>query len=649
MEIPDWTSPDWLEDAFSEKALSDRAADDAPDDEPADGSAKKGSDPNDREAQEKESKSYLITEIRGNHKQRDLLNQAVEEAPEPIRSPYRHFIIHLITCAKIYGVREYHPIHHQTLIDKLPEGWRLTEIEGGTSRLWRFDESVIQCLDGGKYASGDDHRHGRAREYRIDPDFALDFHSAGSGANPNYNLHHANKRVWSSAAMKTILTTPSGHRWGKKCSLPGGHYSLIDGALRNLDEADHRIRTFPIYRVRDVAEAGYRRAAENHPADHPKLLRAKGRYHSILSSLGIIKRQSRHVENGVASLTNAYEVQPISGRFSFRRGGPQSLPGALKAFAYDFEDVYNYDIKSSQTVALRQLASDLRSLGYDVDTKPLDEYIERGGKDWVVENEDYDLPRGLVKQVEHAVKFGGRIPASMEQAYYCKYKSPWGMPKIAEHVEDHFDDREEQNQALEDLAEVFGPQVEMIEELADGLLGAYWSANSTPGGRGKGRVVHNQCGITFCKFDYEEGHERRSKAMAWYLQGLEAAYVHAITILAEQYSYEVMANEHDGCITTGQVPNKAKERARTLSGFEKAELKRKPFAGEEDVRTICKKCDLKVPSRLKRQSSGSTGQSSYRKGRGANRDERAQTTHGRRAPAESEGLRKAADRAAGAS
>lgn len=271
------------------------------------------------------------------------------------------------------------------------------------------------------------------------------------------------------------------------------------------------------------------------------------------------------------------------------------------------EGVYNYDIKSSQTTGLRQLAEDLQAVGCSVDTEALDKYIERGGKDWVTDN--YDLDRNLVKRVEHAIKFGASIPASMRQAYYKKYKTAWGMPEIAQHVDEFYEGRETKDRVLKDLNEVFGPQVQMIEDLAQGLLNDYWSAHSQTGGRGMGRFMRNHAGITFCKHEHKEkifsngevigyryGHEARARVMAWYLQGLEAAYIHAITVLSEEYEYEVMANEHDGCITIGTIPDEAKRRARDLSGFRNAVLTDKRFEDEDDVRALCEKHNLEYPS-----------------------------------------------------
>lgn len=623
------------------------SSDPDPDESTADGST----------TDDPDTDAYLITEMVANWKQRDLLNEKVAEAPDEIQKAYRHFTIHLLTCAQIYWTDKWHPMHHEkVLIKQLPGGWALGEIEGGTSMLWDDEEwdsgkSVVQSRENGKYTKpGEDDGAGRTREYRIDPTFAIRFQQLGDEADPNYKLHEHNGEVnkvdqSDSLALDTVLRDDAGHRWGQEQDLPGGHYSLLDGALRILSDQVHKIDITEITEMKNICEEEWEQAKRRHEqakaryenlayvdeegsacteqeADQIREARSKmkrlqnrkkraaGRYHSLLSGLNVIERQADRIEDGFAYIQNAYEVQPVSGRLTFRLGGPQGLPAVLKSFAYSMEDVYNYDIKSSQTTGLRQLAEDLRRVGYDIDTEALDEYIEKGGKDWVIRN--YDLPRSLVKRVEHAIKFMASIPDSMEAAYRLKYddSTSFGMPEIAEHVEEYYDDREEQNRVLDDFNEIFGPQVQMIEDLAEGLLNEYWDAHSQAGGRGKGRVARNYCGITFCKHDYKEpvfdedgnvadykyGHKARSKAMAWYLQGLEAAYVHALTILSEKYNYRVMANEHDGLITIGSIPEEAWKEARELSGARRAELTDKRFETEEDVRELCEEHDFDYPS-----------------------------------------------------
>jgi hypothetical protein len=593
---------------------------------------------------------YFQTELTANYLQRDRLNEEVSKVPSEIQTVYRHGIIHFLNCARVYWLDKWHAIHSEALKAGLPGGWSLDEITRKTSKLWDFEGSVIQCFgDGFCRSPDDDGEGGLTRKYRIDPQFAIEFWELAEKADANYKLHseegETGKRDRSSAALTTTLRDEGGNRWGEERELPGGYYSLPDGAMRVMMDTEHKIDISEITEMKAILKQEYLEARarfeqaektyENmayldeegsarteHEAERIREARttmkamktrkqkAEGRYHSLLSGLQIITRQADRIEGGIAYVQNAYEIQEVSGRKTFKKGGPQGLPAVLKAFAYSMEHVYNYDIKSSQTTGLRQLAEDLRRVGYDVDTEALDTYIEAGGKDWVIE--EYDLPRSLVKIVEHAIKFGGAIPDSMEAAYRLKLDEDSGfeMSEIAAHVEEYYSDRDEQNRALSDLSEVFGPQVQMIEDLAEGLITAYWDAHSRAGGRGKGRFMRNHCGITFCKHDHKEevcdedgnitgykyGHEARSQAMAWYLQGLEAAYIDAITILSTEYDYEVMANEHDGVITRGRIPDEVKRRAKEISGARRAKLVPKRFEDEEDVREFCEEHGFDYPS-----------------------------------------------------
>lgn len=549
-----------------------------------------------------DSKAYLKTDLRVTASQRQMIDEAVAHSPDEFASPRRGMIVHLIQTAEIYST-DWAPIGHQTLTDQLPGGWILEERAGGTRQAWDYEGSPVEAKGGGWYSK----KHNKARHFRIDSEWYRQFVEAGQTRTRSGNRQKAvydavtGTRKRTERTLTTTLRDDSGHKYGvQRGDLPHGHYSLVDGALRILDDAEHRIDL----RRLQGAKAGYLRALEDAERRHEAegtakteaaLQTAKSRYTALLSGVSFIERQTKEKGGQVALLQNAYEVQEVSGRLTFKRGGPQGLPGIVKALAYDLTNVQNYDIKSSQTIGLRQLATELQELGDDVDTAALDGYIAAGGKDWVVR--EYGLPRALVKRVEHAVKFGAGLPASMEQAHVTQTEIGH-LPEVAQHVEEHYASRKRQNAALQDLGEVFGEIRAMIQALADGLLTTYWDAHKRPGGRGKGWQMYNACGLGFRPQDYEEGHEQRSKAMAWYLQGLEAAYVHAITILSEAYDYEVMANEHDGCITTGEIPDEAKRRARELSGFRQAELVEKPFADAEDVCVFCTEHSMEPPFTL---------------------------------------------------
>jgi hypothetical protein len=126
--------------------------------------------------------------------------------------------------------------------------------------------------------------------------------------------------------------------------------------------------------------------------------------------------------------------------------------------------------------------------------------------------------------------------------------------------------------------------------MAEALLTDYYDANHSGG------WMENACGVSFGKHNYSEGHEQRSKVMAWMLQGREAAFCHHLTILsAESDAFSVVANEHDGLIirkdTEGEKAfqealQSAIGKARDRSGFHRADLVEKDFADEDDIEEL---------------------------------------------------------------
>jgi hypothetical protein len=74
--------------------------------------------------------------------------------------------------------------------------------------------------------------------------------------------------------------------------------------------------------------------------------------------------------------------------------------------------------------------------------------------------------------------------------------------------------------------------------------------------------------------------------MAWFLQGLEAAFVHSITVIGPEFGYRVFANEHDGAVVDGTIPEDAIAKARQRSGFTNAEFVEKPFASDKEVNEV---------------------------------------------------------------
>ncbi len=65
--------------------------------------------------------------------------------------------------------------------------------------------------------------------------------------------------------------------------------------------------------------------------------------------------------------------------------------------------------------------------------------------------------------------------------------------------------------------------------------------------------------------------------VAHLLQGMEAYFIHTLTLLADKYGFEPLGNEHDGIISLGRIPDAAIQTARELTGLYCLELREKPF------------------------------------------------------------------------
>ena len=111
-----------------------------------------------------------------------------------------------------------------------------------------------------------------------------------------------------------------------------------------------------------------------------------------------------------------------------------------------------------------------------------------------------------------------------------------------------------------------------------------WSEASENGGHGA--FVKNPCGLAFSIHDSRlaggdrdepNRYEKKKGITTSLLQGREAAFIHALTLVQDQYEYEFLRNEHDGGVVIGEIPNGAIQDAKEMSGFDRAQLERKPF------------------------------------------------------------------------
>lgn len=448
-------------------------------------------------------------------------------------------------------------------------------VSSPTETMWRNSE-VIEAKQDGRFVSpGEAAETGekpKTRELRV-KQWALDKWTrlGAEGGSYRYKAHRRELvRTGEPQPLQTRLCDDHGN------DIP----DLVKNALEVLKDVDHEL-------ILDAIEEAEEAIARREGAE------ARDQLTSLRLAKETVKRQVIMQQDGVAQLQNAYEIQKISGRVSFRRGGPQGLMGEVKAKVYDLENYRNFDIKSCHTSAFKQVAKMLAEIGVEIDVSAWERYPDK-----------YEvaartgLPVGLIKVVEHAVKYGAVLPDSMEQVrkYYVDEdedsddRSNW--PCLAKEVKEHeeqglIDDADE---AFKTLNAVFGEMREVVIEMADALLNEYYDEHASGG------WMKNACGVSFGKHTWDEGHEQRSKVMAWMLQGLEAAFCHHLTILsAGSEAFSVVANEHDGLIIRKDVDDEeafqealdaAIDKAREKSGFYEAEFVEKEFADDEDVEAL---------------------------------------------------------------
>jgi hypothetical protein len=116
------------------------------------------------------------------------------------------------------------------------------------------------------------------------------------------------------------------------------------------------------------------------------------------------------------------------------------------------------------------------------------------------------------------------------------------------------------------LKDIYGPMAEEIDRWREWLVDGHWRWYHSRGGP-HGAFVTNPCGLAFSihddRFTKEGTIDRYGQKVAYAmsrLQGLEAAYMHALAQIAGDYDYEFLRNEHDGAVVIGTIPADARRR-----------------------------------------------------------------------------------------
>jgi hypothetical protein len=224
----------------------------------------------------------------------------------------------------------------------------------------------------------------------------------------------------------------------------------------------------------------------------------------------------------------------------------------MKNAAYsNIPNLYNYDLSSSQVaISLYEMEK------CGIDSPWLKDYISDKTK-----RSEYashiGISEGAWKQCLIATLMGAYLPN------HAKGKSV----AILDILQDELEERGESINGT-----ILSEKLKLLRNELKPLMKPLgcWHQRIIEDVKASGRLI-NKVGLEVA------GTSRKSQLIAHYLQGIEACFIHTLTLLAEKYDFKPIGNEHDGLITLGPIPQEAIEEAKRITGLYCLELREKPF------------------------------------------------------------------------
>jgi hypothetical protein len=262
------------------------------------------------------------------------------------------------------------------------------------------------------------------------------------------------------------------------------------------------------------------------------------------------------------AISNTRHVMQAFGRLTEVGGGFQSCSREMKHAAFSgIPDVYNYDLKSSQLLGLKQQFEEA-----GISTEQVDVLLN---ENTAIEAAKIGLTKKEYKAAILMFVMGAWLTA------FTKAKS--SETSIYEAVE--------RGALTADIDSIYNKLHEKLQPLEKAL--DEWHnilVAKAPKKMNKSKNITNKVDAKFNLQEYVKAEgkilhksELKRKLAAFYLQGQESCFIMHLTILSKKYNFTVLSNQHDGLVTQGEIPAEAVIEASQLSGLKYAQLEKKNF------------------------------------------------------------------------
>lgn len=341
--------------------------------------------------------------------------------------------------------------------------------------------------------------------------------------------------------------------------------------------------------------------------------------------LAVLRQQPKPVDEaaGVWEYKPAYRIGK-TGRIYEIGGGMMSCSKSFKYVStHSIPNLFNYDLQSSQPFILRQILSE-----NNLNTSFLDAYMnDPEAKDTY--SIRCSLSIAVWKTCYISLLMGAQLDdPSAEKKMGAPYMS------ILKYWEGVAKDREKENEteidvefvtesAYKEFYNLVLPLVLELRKWHEILISTkpergkeleytfnrspQKNSPNKPESKEQRRIFRNACGLDLVLgpvrdaelyFDHPRQREAvKRKLAAHVLQAREAQFIHSLTALGPKYGFRPMANEHDGLITMGEIPQDAVEEAAANCLVEGPILVEKPIIEEEKVPDLLEILTKEQPKR----------------------------------------------------